>query len=105
MDNFTANISPTNTLVSSESTAVPEVVMAIEACAVLTHTDQCLQWSSNHPVHHKLGIVRTLMHHTETLIKDEGRVKIEKEKVRVALRDCSYPDWALKEGEQLGKRE
>ena len=45
------------------------------------------------------------MHHAETLIKDEGRVKIEKEKVRVALKNCGYPDWALKEGEQLGKGE
>ena len=45
------------------------------------------------------------MHRVETLIKDEGRVKREKEKVRVALRNCGYPDWALKEGEQLGKRE
>ena len=69
-----------------------------------TLTDQYLQWASNHPVHQKLGIVRTLMHHAETLIKDEARVKIEKEKVRVALRNCGYPDWTLKEGEQLGKR-
>ena len=43
----------------------------------VTHTDQCLQWTSNHPVHQKLGIVRTLMHHAETLIKDEGKIKIE----------------------------
>ena len=45
------------------------------------------------------------MHLAETLIKDEGRVKIEKKKVRVALRNCGYPKWTLKEGEQLGKRE
>ena len=36
------------------------------------------------------------MNCTETLIKDEGRMKIEKEKVRVALRNCGYPEWALK---------
>ena len=46
-----------------------------------THTDQYLQWTSKHPVHLKLGIVRRLMHHAETLIKDEGRMKIEKVKV------------------------
>ena len=49
--------------------------------------------------------MKTLMHHAETLIKDVGRVKIEKEKLRVALRNCGYPDWVLKEGEQVGKRE
>ena len=45
------------------------------------------------------------MHHAETLIKDERVVKIEKEKARVALKNCGYPDWALKEGEPLRKRE
>ena len=69
-----------------------------------THTDQRLQWISNHTDHQNLGIVRARMHHAETVIKDEGRVKIEKEKVRIAVRNCSYPDWSLKEGEQLGKR-
>ena len=68
-----------------------------------THTDQYLQWTSNHPVDQKLGIVKTLMYHTKTLIKDKGRTKTEKERERVALRNCVYPEWALKEGEQLGK--
>ena len=44
------------------------------------------------------------MHHAGMLIKDEGRMRIEK-KVGVALRNCSYPEWDLKEGEQLGKRQ
>ena len=59
------------------------------------HTDQYLQWISNHPVHQKLGIVRTLMHHAETLIKDKRRMKTKKEKVRVALSNCGYPEWVL----------
>ena len=59
----------------------------------------------NLSVHQKLGIVRMLIHRAETLIKDEGSVKIETEKVRVAWKNCGYSDWALKEGEQLGKRE
>ena len=46
-----------------------------------THTDQYLQWTSNHPVHQKLGIVRTLMQCTETLIKDEGRMRTKTQKV------------------------
>ena len=45
------------------------------------------------------------MHHTERLIKDKGRMKREKEKVRVALTNCGYPEWALKEEQQLGKRQ
>ena len=29
---------------------------------------------------------------------------MEKEKIRTALRNCGYPEWALKEGEQRGKK-
>ncbi|XP_019613587.1 PREDICTED: adhesion G-protein coupled receptor G7-like [Branchiostoma belcheri] len=62
-----------------------------------THTDHYLQWSSNHPVQQKLGIVRTLMHRANTLIEDHALREAEKEKVRVALRHCGYPEWALRE--------
>ena len=41
----------------------------------------------------------------ETLIKDEGRIKTANEKVRVALENCGYPEWALKDGRQLSKRQ
>ena len=70
-----------------------------------TYTDQYLQWTSNHPIHKKLRIVRTLIHHAETLVNDEGSMKTEKEKVRLDLRNCGHPEWALKKGEQLGKRQ
>ena len=49
--------------------------------------------------------MRKLIHHAETLIKDEERVNTWKEKVREAMRNCGYPEWALKEGEQLSKRQ
>ena len=32
-----------------------------------------------------------------------GRRGREKEKVREALRNCVYPEWAMTEGEQIGK--
>ncbi|XP_078614276.1 uncharacterized protein LOC144883555 [Branchiostoma floridae x Branchiostoma japonicum] len=64
-----------------------------------THTDHYLQWSSNHPVQQKLGIVRTLMHRANTLIKDPALRVAEKEKVKDALRQCGYPEWALREGD------
>ena len=44
------------------------------------------------------------MQYIETLIMNKERIKTEKEKVRVALRNCSYLEWVLKEDEQLGKR-
>ena len=69
-----------------------------------THTDHYLQWSSHHPVQQKLGIVCTLMHRADTIISDNNLKKVEKEKIRTALRNCGYPEWALKEGEQRGKK-
>ena len=44
------------------------------------------------------------MHRANTLLKDEDRRKVEKEKVRAALRLCGYLEWALKEGEMKGKK-
>ena len=45
------------------------------------------------------------MYHAETLIKDEWMIKTEKEKVRVVLRNRGNSESALKEGEQLRKRQ
>ena len=69
-----------------------------------THTDPYLQWTSNHHIHEKRGFVRTLMHCTETLIRDESRVNTRKEKVRVTLRNCGYSEWAFKAGGTTGKK-
>ena len=69
-----------------------------------THTDHYLQWSSHHPVQQKLGIVRTLMHRADTLIADHEKRKIEKDKIKTALRTCGYPEWALREGAVKGRR-
>ena len=45
------------------------------------------------------------MHNMETLIKDEWRIRTEKGMLRVALTNCSYPEWDLKEREHLDKRQ
>ena len=44
------------------------------------------------------------MHTADTLIADEERKKIKKEKVRAALRICGYAECDPKEGELRGKR-
>ena len=60
-----------------------------------THTDQYLNFESNHPLHHKLGVVRTLLDRNDAITtKDEEKVK-EEEHIRGALSKCGYPDWAV----------
>ena len=78
-----------------------------------THTDQYLNCVSNHPLHHKLGVVRTLLDRNDAITtKEEEKVKEEKH-IRGALSKCGYPEWAVDrvnkmlqvgEGSTLGQR-
>ena len=60
-----------------------------------THTDQYLNFHSQHPLHHKLGVVRTLMDRMENVVTEEGDKREEELRIRNALADCGYPKWAL----------
>ncbi|MCG8430526.1 MAG: hypothetical protein MJA29_05100 [Candidatus Omnitrophica bacterium] len=60
-----------------------------------THTDQYLNFESNHPLDHKLGVVRTLHHRATTVVSDSEDVKEEIRHVNQALGRCGYPRWAL----------
>ncbi|KAI8497357.1 hypothetical protein Bbelb_246630 [Branchiostoma belcheri] len=60
-----------------------------------THTDQYLNFHSNHPLEHKLGVIRTLFHRAETIITDSQDLEEEKAHISQALRKCGYPTWAL----------
>ena len=47
-----------------------------------THTDQCLNYQSHHPVHQKLGVVRTLMDRKDHIVtKEEDKINEEKKVV------------------------
>jgi hypothetical protein len=59
-----------------------------------THTDQYLNFTSHHPVHQKLGVVRTLLERCYDLVTDEDDQKAEFHHVTSALKVCGYPSWA-----------
>jgi hypothetical protein len=61
-----------------------------------THTDQYLSFQSHHPLHQKLGVIRTLYDRKNTIVTEEGDREDEERKVQQALQVCGYPDWTFK---------
>ena len=61
-----------------------------------THTDQYLMFDSNHHIGQKLGIVNTLNYRIDTLVTEEEDADEAKKEVQTALKECRYPDWAVK---------
>ena len=60
-----------------------------------THTDLYLNYQSHHPVHQKLGVVRTLMDRKDHIVTEEEDKINEDKKVEEALKVCGYPTWAF----------
>ena len=60
-----------------------------------THTDQYLSFESHHHLHHKLGIVRTLIHRANTVILDPDDRQAELDHLKSALMGCCYQSWTL----------
>ena len=59
------------------------------------HTDQYLDFTYNHPLEHKLSMVRTLHHRTRMVISVEEDRALEVAHVNRARRQCRYSDWAV----------
>ncbi|XP_072041288.1 uncharacterized protein [Amphiura filiformis] len=60
-----------------------------------THTDQYLNFKSQHPLHQKLGVIRTLMDRKENIVTEEVDKREEERKIKNALMECGYPKWAF----------
>ena len=59
------------------------------------HTDQYLNFISNHPLKHNIGVMRTLMNRADRLVSYEPELGWEKENIRKVLLGNVYPDWML----------
>ena len=70
-----------------------------------THTDQYLNSMSEHPLHKKMGVIRTFFDRMNSVVTEEEDRLIEEEGVRAALRTCVYPEWAMnKVKDQMAKK-
>ncbi len=60
-----------------------------------THTDQYLNFNSHHPLHQKLGVVRTLLDRKEKIVSEDHDKEEEEKKIKTARHRCGYPDWCI----------
>ena len=60
-----------------------------------THTDQYLDFRSNHHIKQKIGIISTFENRIQELITTEEDKKKELTHVKKALKRCGHPNWSL----------
>jgi hypothetical protein len=58
-----------------------------------THTDQYLNFKSNHHLAHKCSVPRTLLHRVQTIVLDPENQTLETSHIHKALADNDYPNW------------
>ena len=61
-----------------------------------THTDQYLNFDSNHPLEHKRGVVRTLMNRAKCVVSNDEDLQQEVNHLKAVLKINRYPDWIFK---------
>ena len=60
-----------------------------------THTDQYLNFTSHHPLQHKLGGIHTLYDRCENIVTETEDAAKEMEHIDQALGRCGYPKWSF----------
>jgi hypothetical protein len=60
-----------------------------------THTDQYLNFKSQHPLHQKLGVIRTLFDRMNNIVTEDNDRTTEETRIKEALGRCGYPKWAF----------
>ncbi len=77
------------------SEKLPDGSLKIKVYRKPTNTNQYLNFKSNHPLHQKLGVIRTLLHRVDSIVTEEEDKEEEIKVVCEALSNCGYPAWAM----------
>ena len=70
-----------------------------------THTDQYLNFRSHHPLHQKIGVVRSLLDRKEAIVSTEAEKTKEDTHITSALRKNDYPMWAIQKAKKMQNQE
>ena len=65
-----------------------------------THTDQYLQWDSNHFITAKHSVYNTLAHRAKIVSSNQKALHKELDHIKRALWACQFPPWALNQLQQ-----
>ena len=61
-----------------------------------THTDQYINFTSQYPLHQKLGFNKTLLNRCNTIVSEPEDREKEVEYIIKALERCGYSSWTIK---------
>ena len=73
----------------------PDGGLSITVYRKPTHTDQYLQWDSQHHLSAKYSVINTLTHRVKTVCNKPELLQKEMDHLRKALIHCKYPKWMI----------
>ena len=61
----------------------------------ILHTNQYLNFESNHPLSTRIGVARTLFDRASQIVKNRDQLHLEQKHIKTTLKKCGYKGWAL----------
>ena len=70
-----------------------------------THTNQYLNFESNHPLSTRIGVASTLFDRASINVRDREQLHLEQQHIKTTLKKCGYKGWALNQAKVLIRSE